>query len=114
MPVAPFAVFSGNIASAATSVSFDVGGAWDSYTLMIPAMTSGSAMGIRVSDKAAGTYVPLYLPQNTNSAPVAVSIASGITACAVIMPNLGQFFQVFLATATADTSYTFKVLCKGN
>jgi hypothetical protein len=115
MPVAPFAAYSGRIASAATSVSFDVGGSWDSYALVIPAMTSGSAMGIRVSDKADGTYYPLYHAPTIASAPVAVSIASGITNCAVGLPNtLGQYFQVYLATATADTAYTFKVLCKGN
>jgi len=115
MPVAPFAAFSGTITSAATSVSFDVGGAWDSYTLVIPAMASGSAMGFRVSDSAAGTYYPLYHAPTIASAPVAVSIASGITACAVGIPNtLGRYFQVYLTTATADTAYTFKVLCKGN
>ena len=115
MPVAPFAAYTGTIASAATSVSFNVGGAWDSYTLVIPAMTSGSAMGFRVSDKADGTYYPLYHAPTIASAPVAVSIASGLTNCAVGLPNtMGQFFQVYLTTATVDTPYTFKVLCKGN
>ena len=114
MPVSPFAAFSGTIASAATAVSFDVGGSWDSYTLIVPAMASGSAMGFRVSDAADGTYYPLYHAPTIASAPVAVSIASGITNCAVGLPQMGRFFQVYLATATVDTPYTFKVLCKGN
>jgi hypothetical protein len=115
MPVSPFAAFSGTIASAATAVSFDVGGSWDSYTLIVPAMTSGSAMGFRVSDSADGTYVGLYHAPTLASAPVAVTLASGITNCAVGLPNtLGRYFQVYLTTATVDTPYTFKVLCKGN
>lgn len=115
MPVAPFAAFTATASSGTTAVSFDVGGAWDNYTLIIPAMTSGTTLVFHVSDAADGTYYPLYHAPTIASAPVLVEIASGITAAAVALPNtLGRYFKVERVATPTATASTFKVLCKGS
>jgi hypothetical protein len=115
MPVAPFCAFSATAASGTTAVSFDVGGAWDKYTLIIPAMASGTTLAFQVSDTADGTYYPLYHAPTIASAPVLVQIASGLTAVAVELPNsLGRFFKVERVATPTSTASTFNILCKGN
>ena len=115
MPVAPFAAFTVTAASAATYATFNVGGAWDSYTLIVPAMASASTLAFRVSDADGGTYRTLYHAPTSASAPTLVQIASGLTAVAVGLPNtLGQFFQIERVATPVDTASTFIVLCKGN
>lgn len=114
MPVSPFLAFTATAASGATYCSFDVGGAYDAYTLVIPAMTSGTTLNLEVSDTADGTYYPMYLPQSLTSAPVAVEYASSITGCAIQLPNgIGQYFRIKRVATPTATASTFKVLCKG-
>lgn len=115
MPVAPFLAFSQNAASAATYCSFDVGGAYDAYTLIIPAMTSGTTLTFEVSDKSDGTYYTLYHAPTIASAPAQVIIQSAVTLVAVGLPNtLGQYFRIKREDVPSATSAVYKVLCKGN
>ena len=113
MGVGPFAPFTVTAASAATYASFDVGGNWDAYTLIIPAMTSSTTLAFGVSDSNTGTYRSLYHAPTSASAPTLVQIASGITNVAVGLPNLGQYFRIERVATPVDTATTFTVLCKG-
>lgn len=110
--IGAFVPFTGTISSAGTSTTFDVGGMHGKYILVIPSMACGTGMGIRVSDSLTGTYRNLYhTPTVATTAPVLFVLASGITNCAVEIPNPGRYFQVYINTATSDTAYTYKVLC---
>jgi hypothetical protein len=114
MPVSPFCAFSATAASAATYCSFDVGGAYDSYTLVIPAMTSGTTHALEVSDASDGTYYKLYHAPTSASAPTEILIQSALTAVGVGLPNtLGRYFRIRRETVPSATSVTYKILCKG-
>lgn len=114
MSLNPALVFSKTAASGVTYCSFDVGGAYAAYTLLIPAMTSGTTLAFDVAGTASGTYYPLYHAPTSASAPTLVQIASGLTAVAVGLPNtLGQYFRVQRVATPSDTATTFTVICKG-
>jgi hypothetical protein len=107
-------VFTKSAASAITYCTFDVGGAYSQYTLLVPAMTSGTTLAFEVAGSDEGTYYPLYHTPTIASAPVQVQIASGLTGVAVGLPNtLGQYFRVQRVATPTDTATTFTVICKG-
>jgi len=113
MPISPNVVFTATGASAATSVRFDVGGGYDSYSLVIPSMASGTDMQIRMSETLGGTYRILYHPRTSASSPTSFIIAQAISNCVLPIPYyLGQYIEVALTTATSDTAYDFSLICK--
>ena len=115
MPVSPQLAFSATATSGVTYVSFDVGGSYNAYTLLVPAMTSGTTLAIEVSDSAAGTYRTLYHAPTSASAPTAVEIPSGVTNAAVGIPStVGQYFRLKHVNLCSLTANTFKILCKGS
>lgn len=107
--------FTKTAATGATSVTFDVGGAYDSYMIVIPSMASGTGLQFRLCATASGTYRTLFEDREstspTTSAPIAYAIASSVTNCCFRVPHLAQYFQIALGTATTGTSYEFTVIC---
>jgi hypothetical protein len=114
-----FQCFKKTAATGATSVTFDFGGAYDSYLLMVPSMPSGSNIQFRVSDSASGTYRTLFTDTEVGtspaaSAPVAFAIPSSISNCGFQIPHLGQYAQLVLTSATTiagGNAYEFVICC---
>lgn len=114
-----FQAFTKTAATGATSVTFNLGGVYDSNILILPSMPSGTNIQFRVSDKEDGTYRTLFTDTEVgtsplSSAPVAYEIPSSVSNCAFQIPHLGQYCQLVLTSATTlagGNAYEFKILC---
>lgn len=114
MPVSPVMAYTKTMTSGATELTFTVAGGFDSYLLVVPTMTSGTDIRIKVSDSSTGTFRTLYhSPTVATAAPTVFNIPSSVTNMAVNLPFVGQNFQVSLTTAMTATAAEFKVICKG-
>jgi hypothetical protein len=120
MPIGVFAAFTKTAATAATNVTFDFGGAYETYHLVLPSMPSSTAIQLRMSDSASGTYRSVFEAKTsqspTTSAPILWALTSTISNCVLQIPALGQYAQVVLVSATTSAggnAYEFKVLCSG-
>jgi len=120
MTVGAFTAFTKTAATAATSVTFDFGGSYQTYQLVLPSMPSSTAIQLRMSDSASGTYRSVFegkpLQSPTTSAPILWALTSTVSNCVLQIPPLGQFAQVVIVSATTSAggnAYEFKVLCSG-
>ncbi len=107
------AVYEATIASFATASSaLDLGRSWDKVYLLIPAMTSQTALHIQASETSSGTFRRVY-HTTVNSATVATNvytIASAVTNAFVPIPAGHRFMKVE-ATAIISFSANFKIIC---
>jgi len=110
--VSPVAVFSKSLASGSTALTFNLGGGYRSCILKIPSMPSGGGdIRFGVSDDQGLTYKTLFhAPTVATVAPVVVNLPSTVCNCAVAIPPLGQYCQVYLTTAATGT-YAFSLIC---
>lgn len=103
--------FTKTMSSGATVATFNVGGSYTRYFLMIPSMASGGDVRINMSPDNS-TFKALYhAPTVATATPTVLNIASSISNCCVSLPALGQYFQVAVTTAATATAYQFTVIC---
>lgn len=111
MTIGPVKVFTKSLASATTAVTFNVGGGYKAYQVVIPSMASGGDVRFMVSSDEGTTYRTLYhAPTVATAAPTVVNIPSSVSNAVIGVPPLGQHFQVYLTSATTSSSYIFSVI----
>ncbi len=103
--------FTKTMSTGATVATFNVGGSFNRYFLMIPSMASNGDVRLNVSPDDS-TYKALYhAPTVATATPTLFNIASSISNCVIEVPALSQYFQVAITTATTATAYQFTVIC---
>jgi hypothetical protein len=111
MTIGPVKVFTKSLASATTAVTFNIGGGYKAYQVVIPSMASGGDVRFGVSSDEGTTYRTLYhAPAVATAAPTVVNIPSSVSNAVIGVPPLGQHFQVYLTSATTSSSYIFSVI----
>ncbi len=109
--ISPQKVFTKALATATTSVTFNLGGGYKYYQVNVPSMASGGDVRFAVSNDEGTTYRTLYhAPTVATAAPTVVNIPSSVSNAIVGVPPLGQYVQVYLTSATTSSSYIFSVI----
>lgn len=117
MTIGPVKAFAVTAASGSTYTSaVDLGGAYGKYLFMIPTMTSGSDLGLLVSDLEDGTFRRLYaMAQATPTFTVAaMNFDSAVTNCAIPIDLAAQYIKVEIKSAMTASTAEFKFICCSN
>jgi hypothetical protein len=114
--VGPVTYFSIGMASNTTLTSaIDLAGAWGSYKLVIPTMTSGTDIRIQASETSTGTFRRLYhVPTVASATPTVINIPSSVTNCIVELPKLARNVKIEFTTACTASSHQFSIICNAN
>ena len=108
-----YAAYTKTMASAGTLTgAFDLAKAWNNVYLVIPSMTSNTAICIQASDSLTGTYRRLKQPviNTATSTILDFAISSAATNCIVPIPTGLQYLKVE-STTTVDNGALFTVIC---
>src|SRR5512141_1690160 len=116
MSAGPFSVFSGQIASGASTVSFDLGRGWKFVSLDISTMSTAMAVNVYAAPTAAGTYRQVYNPP-INSAtvitnPFVISAVVGTAGGVVQVPVMtGLRYVQVRTTGVVSGGVSISVYC---
>lgn len=110
MGYCPVKVFTKTMPSGATlSDAIDLGTSYEHYLLELPSMASGGDVYLRGSDTIDGSYKRIYF-NASSSTPTVAQIASSVSNAIIPLNlHLPQFVKIELSSATADTTYKFKI-----
>jgi len=109
--ISPVKVFTKTLTTGASAATFDVGGGYRNYKVMLPSMASGGDIRFEISGDEGSTFKTLYhAPTVATATPTVVNIPSSVSNCVVDVPPLGQHFKV-VTTAPTASAYIFKIIC---
>jgi hypothetical protein len=117
MTIGPVKAFSVTASSGVTYTSaIDLAGAYGKYLFVIPTMTSGSDLGLLVSDTEDGTFRRLYAKAivTPTFTVAAMNFDSAITNCAIPIEVSAQFIKVEIKSAMTASTAQFQFICCSN